>query len=314
MNKAVRISINILAVILITIIALIGALNLAAHIAYAPYYKIQDKICSISGLSEGFVPQGTTFDDSTGTVITSGYMVNDCPSRIYRTDPKTNSYTFYSLMSNGEPFFGHTGGIQYSDGKLYLADEGTGLYIFDAKLPEGESIVDIGSPVKMNNHTSFVFADKTGIYVGEFNNDKEYQTENVITYKGKTQRAIVEKFSFDNLIDPEEVYSIPNLAQGFAITDEGSIVISTSYGLSSSKFLVYYGDEIKATGRTYFGAPLYFLDEPSAVLTAPPMSEDLDVVDGKLIYLSESASSKYFFGKLLFNFYVNTVDIDNAEF
>ena len=314
MNKAVRISIKILAVILITIIALIGALNIVVRIAYAPYFKISGKICPISGLSEGFVPQGTTFDDSTGTVITCGYMVDNCPSRIYRTDPKTNSYTFYSLMSNGKPFFGHTGGIQYSDGKLYLANEGDGLYIFDAKLPEGESVIDIGSPLKMNNHTSFVFADETGIFVGEFNNDSEYQTENVITYKGKTQRAIVEKFGFDNLEDPEEVYSIPNLAQGFAITDDGSIVISTSYGLSSSKFLIYYGDEIKSTDRTYRGAPLYFLDEPSEVLTAPPMSEDLDMVDGKLVYLSESASSKYFFGKLLFNFYVNTVDIDNADF
>ena len=51
MKKAARISIKILAVILITIIALIGALNIVVRIAYAPYFKISGKICPISGLS-----------------------------------------------------------------------------------------------------------------------------------------------------------------------------------------------------------------------------------------------------------------------
>ena len=60
------------------------------------------------------------------------------------------------------------------------------------------------------------------------------------------------------------------------------------------------------------GAPVYFLDRNDVTedIVAPPMSEDLDLVDGKIIYLSECACDKYVLGKLFFDYHIYGLDLE----
>ena len=100
------------------------------------------------------------------------------------------------------------------------------------------------NPILFNNHTSYIFADGNFLYIGEFNNSKNYACTNEISWNGITHMAIVEKFNPDDFSKPLAVYSVPDEIQGFAITPQKSIVLSRSYGLSDSLFFVYTNENI----------------------------------------------------------------------
>ena len=99
------------------------------------------------------------------------------------------------------------------------------------------------------------------------------------------------------------VYSIPDAVQGMAVLPDGNIMLSSSYGLTSSHLRVYdaqtaqRGDAFLVDGRE---VPLYFLDTGDLVsdLVAPPMSEGIETHDGRIWISEESAGNKYLFGKL----------------
>ena len=88
-----------------------------------------------------------------------------------------------------------------------------------------------------------------------------------------------------------------------AVTDNDRFVFSQSMALQTSTLPVYDGTQFKADGNYTDGginAPLIFVDSRTLVKTveAPPMSEGSDIVNGKLYMPEESASLKYFFGRL----------------
>ena len=309
---------RVVAIVILSIIVLfslfIGGLNIFKHFYYKDYYSSLTKVGRIAGLEEGFVPQGLTYYDDGGysAFISAGYMGDNSPSRIYAVRENTNEKSYFTLTSGGKPFFGHTGGIQYEDGFFYLANEGTGLYIFDShfiKDSESGSSVEIGAPMELINNTSFVFSQPDYLYVGEFNNNDKYACSNSISYNGKTHKAIVTKYRIDELLVPVAVYSIPDEIQGFCITDDGTIVLSRSYSVSSSNFYVYKPENIIETGELYKGATVYFLDEPDFNIKGPAMSEDLDLYKGKVITHFESACNKYLFGKLFFANYIAALEL-----
>ena len=93
------------------------------------------------------------------------------------------------------------------------------------------------------------------------------------------------------------------------MTEEGKIVLSTSYGLSDSVYYVYDEDEAIDSGLTLDGAPVYYLTECEKNFKGPAMAEGMDVMDGKVITLTESASDKYIFGKFFFADKIVALDI-----
>ena len=319
-NKIVTKVLKIVGIIILSIVALfilfIGGMNIFKHFYYKDYYEVSTKVGKIAGLNHGFVPQGLTYYDNynngSGGFISAGYMADNSASRIYAVDDKTGEKTYFTMTSNNEPFFGHTGGLQYENGWFYLANESDGLYKFKSSLldqADSRGSIEIGSPIHMNNHTSFVFSDFNYLYVGEFNNDGKYSCTNSITYNGIKHNAIVCKYDIEGLSAPMAVYSIPNEIQGFCIKEDGTIILSRSYSVTSSNFFIYKPEDIIATGQEYDGAPVYFLGEPSLNITAPAMSEDLDLYNGKIITHFESACNKYYFGKFFFANYIVGLDL-----
>lgn len=299
-------------VLALVLLVLLG-LNLFKFEYYNEYFSLLSKEAKNPGLSENFVPQGITHCDN--LFVTVGYMADDTNSRIYTVDYITGEVKHFPLISDGRSFVGHTGGIQYSNGYFYLANEGNSLYKFTAAsvYQKNGTKIEIGLPIKLNSNTSFVYGKENFLYVGEFHKNPEYPCTNEISYNGQTHYAIVEKYDISDLSKPLAVYSIPELVQGFCVKSDGTIVLSTSWSVNSSKFYIYEPEKIVKTGTSYNGADLYFLTEPSKTVKAPAMSEDLDIITiqnhEKVITMFESACNKYVFGKFFFANYIASLGL-----
>ena len=146
--------------------------------------------------------------------------------------------------------------------------------------------------------------------------------------------SVMTVFKLDNSaefgISPEPVaiISAREMIQGICMTPEGQLVISSSWGLATSNLFFYdmadfvcidenynykgqiaYGDlEDENAEKTYedfdFTIPCYVIDshDPERTVVAPPMSEELVCLDGKIIVFCESACNKYLFGKITTGF------------
>ncbi len=310
MKKALKIFLIIVSCLLGAVVLFLAVLNISKFAIYNEYYKIEDTVCKNPGLNDGFVCQGICVYESAEKFLISGYMSDNSASRVYVTDKNDNSY-FVSLTQNGKEFTGHLGGIAVNDGMIYIADGGK-IYSVAANAIMSASnadCVEIGSGIDVNNAASFTFADENYLYVGEFHDGGKYVTDHPYETNDGTYYAIVSRYSFDDLTTPNKIYSIRNKVQGFCVTPNGKIVLSTSYGLTDTVYYIYNEDEAVNSGITYNNAPVYFLDNCIQEIKGPAMGEGLDFYDGKVITLTESASDKYIFGKLFFANDIVSLDI-----
>ncbi len=127
--------------------------------------------------------------------------------------------------------------------------------------------------------------------------------------------------------EPVAIISAREMIQGICMTED-QLVISSSWGLATSNLFFYdladivcinekynykgqiaYGDlEDVNAEKTYedfdFTIPCYVIDshDVERTVVAPPMSEELVCLDGKIIVFCESACNKYMFGKLTTGF------------
>ena len=288
-----------------------GGLNIAKFAIYSEYYSINENVCKNPGLNDGFVCQGIAANEANNVFIVSGYMKDHSASRLYITDKNNESY-FVSLSSNGKAFKGHAGGVATTGDNIYLASGDT-IYTFslsEVLNSENGSIIDIGEGIEVNNQASFVYTDETHLYVGEFHDGENYITEHPYQTNDGKYYAIISRYPLNDLTTPNKIYSIRNKVQGACFTPDGKVVLSTSYGLTSSVFYVYNEADAVDSGQTLDGAPVYYLNNCLNEIKGPAMSEDLDYYDGKVITLFESACDKYIFGKFFFANKIVSLDIN----
>ena len=308
MNKVKRfIKGLVLGTICSVTLAILG-LNGMKYILYSEYYSIKDNVCINPGLNDNFVPQGIAVSDSEDLILTSGYMSDMSASRIYITNSKNES-RYVELYEGDKASTRHFGGIALSGDMVYLS---VSSKVFPIELSKilNSSKIDIGEGIPVNNRSSFIYADDNNLYVGEFRMEGEYDTKNHIEDGGKVYNAICEVYDLDDLTKPIRVYAMRDKVQGFAVTNRGTVVLSTSYGLNDSVYYIYESSAIKDSGTTYLDAPLYYLDEETRAINGPAMSEDLSYKDGKVYSLTESASNKYIFGKLFFTHHIYSLEVD----
>ena len=287
-----------IAAVLCLALLLVGGLNIAKFPIYSEYYLMEETLCTNPGINDGFVCQGICVSEENDVILVSGYMADKSHSRIYVTDFESNSYYVELTRNGGEKYTGHAGGIALTGDTVYISN-GSKLYVFsltDVLNAKNGDKVDIGEGVKVNSAASFVYADEEYVYVGEFNNPAEEQMEHIYG----ENHSIIEKYSHDDLENPVKIYSIGNYAQGVCFTPDGKVILSTSYGLTSTVYYVYNEADATDSGETLDGAPVYMLGECVREIKGPAMGEDLDYYNGKVITLTESASNKYIFGKLFF--------------
>ena len=297
----IKILLSLLIVILGLVLLVLVGLNLAKFAIYSEYYSIKTDVCTNPGLGDGFVCQGICADEASGKILVSGYMKDDSASRIYVTDKDNNSY-YVSLSVDGDIFNGHAGGVATDGNKVYVAnDAAINILSLDTLLAaKNGDVLEFEEVVPVNNEASFIYADGEHLYVGEFHDGTNYITEHPYTTPDGKFYAIVSRYTYDDLTQPDKIYSIRNKVQGFCVTPDGDVVLSTSYGLADSYYYVYSETEAIDSGLELDGAPVYYLNGCKREIKGPAMAEGLDWHDGKVITLTESACNKYIFGKFFF--------------
>ncbi|MDE7379894.1 MAG: hypothetical protein K2N14_02465, partial [Clostridia bacterium] len=266
------------------------------------------------GLNDGFVGQGRDYIEEEQAFITCGYNAKkgEC-SLVYYIDKNGKSRCTKLKNADGTNYTGHTGGIAHYKEYFYITgNDGCDVFAL-ADLLEGKSESVMLGEVKTFMDPAYCNVHNGKFYTGSFYRAGNYETpkeQRMTTPAGDANTAIITVFDIDDsaadtfYISPEPVaaYSTRGLVQGMTFTED-QIVLSTSYGLAAS-YLYYYdnpsisGDQLTLNGKNI---PLYYLDSACLAKTvkAPPMSEEIVYLDGRIYIMTESASNKYIFGKFM---------------
>ena len=310
MKKSLKISI-----ILFSVIAVLAS---AASIyyfgaGYAYFSKVSAKECEIPGLSQGFTPQGLAYDAESENMFVCGYMnKKDMASRVYVLGGEDyQDVKYVTLTVDGDEFLGHTGGIAVYQTAVFLVSEGNlyRLNLADLLAAENEGQVDVVDHFETGNGADFVTTKGAELWVGEFYRKGNYETaenHHLTTIDGDENMALsfcynidlTHEFGVESTI-PVKALSTMGLVQGMAFTDDGKIILSTSYGLSDSNMYIYEDvlseptDVLVEVGGV--GVPVYMLRSGKLIkkITLPCMSEEIFVEDGKIYVIFESACNKY---------------------
>ena len=305
-------------VIALLLVAWLG-LHVAKYFMYSDYYKDRETVSKIPGLSDGFVPQGLDYDETTDTYIHSGY--NGKYTEIYFVNGK-DVKKLLPVDENGNQIKGHAGGVTRVGDYLYVSDnekekEGKHgvLYIYDfsalEQAKDGDGIQAIGK-FDLDTAGSFCFSDGQYIYAGEFYRPVDYETKEshyFTTPARDENKALLSAYRVDekgNIVGeyPEFSVSSPAQVQGFAKMPDGKVAFSTSWGLNASHLEIH--SEMKDSGTTIGVSgkevPLYYVDSTTRIkdVAMPAFSEGLSIKDGKIVISFESACNKYIIGKLFF--------------
>lgn len=276
----------------------IMVINVIKFPIYADYYSIREIVCTNHGLNDNYISQGTAITNDGKYLITSGYMSDDTNSRIYITEVETDKTHIVKLESlDGKPSTYHFGGVAITGDNIYLASSSTVFTLSFSEALENETM-KIKEFMKVSTRASYIFTNEDYMYVGEYYDPGKYETDHKIEFDNVTYNAIVEKFDLDSK-NRLEVYAVRDNVQGFAVNEQGDIVLSKSFGLTSSEFFYYTNENITKTNTNFLDVPLYILANHNFKVSGPSMSEDLDYNNGKFYTNYESASNKYIFGKFV---------------
>ncbi len=309
------------AVILLAALAVLG-FKAYDGIKFSKFYSMSEKEFKTPGVGDNFVPQGFEFLSSENVFLSCGYMSNGASSRVYVIDRDGNNYYTELAFADGTAYVGHAGGLTYDREFLYIADmEGVDVFklsdIIDNNIATAKQICRIDT---FGLVPAFCFAADgvTGrsLFVGSFHDEESYPTDkkfHMITPAGDDNRGTLISYAFSDETQsgvdesaPTAVYSLPSHVQGITVAGD-KIVLSTSFGLSTSKLFVHDIQKIEATksygyGLETFGVdiPLFHVDSSNLdeTIEAAPMSEEMVYLDGKLWIMNESACNKYIFGKI----------------
>lgn len=307
-------------VVFLLIVTVFSAFSIGEKIVFADFYSNSEIYCKAPGLWNGYVQQGYCNVTGENVRLSCGYMNNDKPSRIYVIPENGDKAEFVELFStDSTPYMGHTGGVAvYGDNVFVTGADGLDIFSY-ADVTDGDGKATQLKTFHTINNPAYCFISGSDLYVGSFYRAGNYETfaeERITTPAGDSNTAIMAVYPIDvNTCYPASeaptlFYSTTGLVQGAALTDDGKMILSTSYGLAKSHLYIYDIEKATAMNEPYtFGeytAPLKYLDSSCLVedIEAPPMAEEIIYEDGIIYIMNESASMKYLFGKLTTGSYV----------
>lgn len=322
-----RSALKIALIALISLAALVALVLIGAigyfRLSVVSYYSASQKEFVIPDISDDFIPQGMHYDKASDSFFITGYSNVKEASPIYivnRQNSGENYKTVRLAKEDGSDFTGHAGGIAIAGGYVYIAGgDDRCLYVFSCdeilNSSDGGKVVCKGlfsTRYSDSDHVDVSCVSVVGnrIIIGEFYREPNYPTlptHKVVTKGGAYNKALAVAFElsadaeFGIKETPVCAYSLPDQVQGMYFTDE-KIYLSTSYGTSFSHILEYDVSRVNKSEITVLNTKttLYELDSSSLSYDykIAPMSEEIEIVDGRLYVMCESASNKYIFGKL----------------
>lgn len=310
-------------VIAVFVAVVLEVARLFFRIPVRSYYKASEKAFAIPGLSDKLIPQGIDYIESEGLYLVGGYQKDNSPSRVYLVEKSSGKSRGYVVLGDqdGNGMAVHAGGLAYNGNYLYVGgNEEPFVYVFDLSevlsAGNGETVKTLGRfDTKYGDYeirADFMCFSGGKFYVGEYYREPNFTTPDSHSYtgpSGETNHALAFTFKvsdsetskFGLETTASEVYSLPGKAQGMAVQDN-KIWISMSYGTGISDIACYdvSGGSCGVFDKSAGDAELYILDKSTLVtgFKAAPMAEEIIFVDGKMLIMCESASSKYIFGKI----------------
>lgn len=311
MNKALKILLRVLVgiVCLVTIVWM-GAF-VWSKVYYHDFYQDARRSISIPGIHCGFVPQGFAYSPEKEAFLISGYMKDDSrPSRIYMIGRDGSEKYVELFQESGAPYTAHCGGVAINGEYIYISGSKKICVFSAAEVFSGKTARQIGS-ISTGERMSFCSFIDGYLLTGTYASDGSYKTPeyfHVKTPAGDENVTLIWAYKADDaapfglLPVPVAALSAGAKVQGIEVTDDGKVILSTSYGLESSALWLYQVDDRMGTvTKEDVAIPLYYLDSASLVKTVktPPMAEELVWLDGRVYVLTESACAKYIYGNLI---------------
>ena len=321
MNKTFKIALITAGAFFGIVLVLLLGIKVGERLRYFNFYKNAVKEFKMPGISDNLVQQGMEYVDEHDVFLICGYMSDDTASRVYvvSADGEVLSKTMLQ-NEDGSDYLGHTGGIEYYGDCVYIT-EGTGelgydggldVFSFADILNGAESVKKLGR-VKTYNNPAYCHIYNGYMFVGEFYREIDYETlasHRMTTPAGDENTALITVFKLDDSefhISGAPVAGITTTGavQGMYVLGDDQIVLSSSWGLTTSHLYVYdvnkvtcFDENCVIDGNTF---PVYHLDRESLVadIEAPPMTEEIVYKDGRIFILCESASNKYIYGKFM---------------
>ena len=324
----------------VAVIAL--CLHLFTPLVFRDFFGNADREYLIPELGNGLVPQGYAYVPEHDVYLQCGYMTDGkSASRVYVTNAKDTKDTRYIelVTADGAPYPGHMGGITAAGDFVWLANNGKGedncvwvLSLAELLAAENGGTMTLTTKFQSEVRAAYCFADNQYLWVGEFNDSEKYVTDEGHKFKvsGGENYALVCAYPLDTssvygvafteadgkaVFTPALALSVTNKVQGFTRTP-GGFALSSSYGLGISH-IYFHEDVTKGEADSSIrvnstDVPVYFLDDDSLTrdLSAPPMTEEIFVKDGRLYVLLESACNKYIFGNLIHGRHVYSYELE----
>lgn len=262
----------------------------------------------IPALDNGFVPQGICYVEALDAFAISGYIKGE-NSRLYLVDNKDGKVKEIIFKD----FTKHAGGIASDGANIWISAGGSdkkGGYVYHLSLAsvifakDGDEIEFDGS-FQTQVRGSTLCCDGEMLYVAEFYEKRDYPVnpdhaagENKAWAVGYELPVLPYEYDGEEKA-PDVIISIPEKVQGMAISAEGNVLFSSSYGRFNDSSLYVYEpfDSWTQQSKDYNGKTVsfYVADESSFVtkIKMPTLMEGIDVEGDGLYVLFESGAKEY---------------------
>lgn len=281
----------------------------SAETRYSEFYSMDGKEeFDIPGLDVPFVPQGMCYVDESEVWLVCGYMSSgdDKNSRLYVVGDEVVCIKL--LKDDNTNYTAHAGGITSSGSDVWIVS-GNDAYRFDIAdilATENNGYLAAKDSFDTACGGATCFAADGLLWVAEFYESRDYKIEgHNFKVSGGTNYAIACAYTIDTNGQggvsseiPIKILSLGEKVQGITIGEQ--IVTSTSYGRKNDSYLYFYDNPLNNAADATFTVgdtqvPVWFLDDDvlTKKLKAPTMTEGIELVDGRLYVLFESAAEKY---------------------
>lgn len=329
MKRKIKLPLKILGWFVSVVLALLILIFVGEKLVFASFFFGGAKSeMKTPGTWTNYVQQG--FDRlEDGKFLVSTYDKGDDKAAIFIIDGKKSSCVELK-NADGTPYLSHAGGVTHYKNWVYVATDNhvdtegevycthdncdTNLDMFLlSDVVDGDGKATMVDSITVPNRLAYASVYGDMLYVGAFHREgSKYitpESHHITTPAGDKNTALMMVYEMDENTGkpvhatPEYCYSTLSNVQGMCMSADGDIILSTSWGLSTSHLYQYDVKNATAGTVTVSGAsvPVYHLDSACLIkdVKAPPMAEELVWLDGRVYILTESASMKYLFGKLM---------------
>ncbi len=309
--KGLKITGKIILYVVAVLMVLLILVRLGVTIMYFDYFSNSESEFMVPGLTTGFVQQGFDYIPESETFLIAGYMKDGDASRIYFRTAEGDTGFAELKNEDGIDSASHAGGVCHNGEFVYVASLNM-LDVFRlSDVLDGGDATRIGS-VQTGYDMAYCTFHNGYLLAGDFYHPETYETpesHRITTPAGDNNTGLMTIFKGDETaefgVDPTPVAAISTTGkvQGMCFTDDGDIVLSTSYSVASSYLYRYEVDTKRSSTVEVLDTevPLFYLDSANLTntVTLPPMSEELVFLNGRVYVMCESACNKYIFGKFI---------------